>query len=252
MLNNNIFYHSLTRKVIVAFGSLFSNIRIERRKDGQAQQTIDVPIAYAPKEKWIVRIDQDPNLENHTYTTLPRLSFEITGMSYDATRKTSRMNYITATDCFSNTSKIYSPVPYNINITLYALTKTQEDALQIVEQILPYFTPEYTMSIKAIGSNVLIDVPIVLDNISVQDDYDGDFSQRRFVIYTINFTVKTYFYGPVIDSKLIGNTIVDITNPGQIPVDEASASTTTPSAVHRASGDIATRVITGENWTEHF
>lgn len=242
MLNNNIFYNEITRKVIVAFGSLFSNIRIERMKDGYAYQTIAVPIAYAPKEKWLVRIEQDSSLENHTYTTLPRLSFEITGMSYDSARKTNRMNYITVTDNTNSASKVYAPVPYNIDITLYSLTKTQEDALQIVEQILPYFTPEYTMSIKAIpDSNVIIDVPIILDSITVQDDYDGDFSQRRFVTYTINFTLKTYFYGPVQDGKIITSTIVDLNNLNGNLI-----------ATHNSTGDINTGNITNDKWTEEF
>lgn len=213
MLNNNIFYHSITRKVIVAFGSLFSNIKIERMKDGYVQQTIGVPIAYAPKEKWIVRIEQDPTLENHTYTTLPRLSFEITGMSYDASRKTNRMNYITVNDAMGNNNKIYAPVPYNIEISLYALTKTQEDGLQIIEQILPYFTPEYTLSLKAIpDSDIIIDVPIILGGVSIQDDYDGDFSTRRFVTYTLNFTLKCNFYGPVTNGKIITSSLVDISD----------------------------------------
>jgi hypothetical protein len=212
-------------------------------KDGYVQQTIAVPIAYAPKEKWLVRIEQDPTLENHTYTTLPRLSFEITGMNYDGARKTNRMNYITIKDdSTSNTSKVYAPVPYNVNISLYSLTKTQEDALQIVEQILPYFTPEYTMSIKAIpDSNIIIDVPIILDNISVQDDYDGDFSQRRFVTYTINFTLKTYFYGPVQDSKVITSTITNVNN-----LDESKL------ANHNATGDIPTSSISHDAWTEQI
>jgi hypothetical protein len=227
--------------VIVAFGSLFSNVRLERKNAGVVEQTIAVPIAYAPKEKWLVRIEQDSTLENHTYTTLPRLSFEITGMSYDPARKTNRMNYITANDGTS-TSKVYAPVPYNIDITLYSLTKTQEDALQIVEQILPYFTPEYTMSIKAIpDSNIIIDVPIILDSITVQDDYDGDFSQRRFVTYTINFTLKAYFYGPVQDGKIITNTVVDIDN-----LDE------TLIARHNSTGSTTTGQVTYDKWTEQF
>lgn len=242
MLNNNVFYNAITRKIIVAFGSLFSNIRIERMKDGYAYQTIAVPIAYAPKEKWIVRIEQDSSLENHTYTTLPRLSFEITGMSYDASRKTNRMNYITCSDG-QNMSKVYAPVPYNIDISLYCLTKTQEDALQIVEQILPYFTPEYTLSVKAIpDSNIIIDVPIILNGVNIQDDYDGDFSQRRFVTYTINFTLKTNLYGPVSNSgNIINNTTIDVT-------DENSATF----ATHEAEGNTSTGEITINNWTENF
>ena len=240
MLNNNIFYHSITRKIIVGFGSLFSDIRIERKNNGVTEQTLAVPIAYAPKEKWLVRIEQDPTLENHTYTTLPRLSFEISGMSYDPTRKTNRMNHITINN--SGRARVYAPVPYNIDITLYSLTKTQEDALQIVEQILPYFTPEYTMSIKAIPeSNIVIDVPIILDGITVQDDYDGDFSQRRFVTYTINFTLKAYFYGPVQDGKIITSTIVDLDN-----LDGSLI------AKHNATGNPTTNAVTFDKWTERF
>lgn len=242
MLNNNIFYHAITRKIIVGFGSLFSNIRLERKKDGVTEQTIQVPIAYAPKEKWIVRIEQDPTLENHIYTTLPRLSFEITGMNYDAGRKTNRMNYITCGDG-NGITRVYSPVPYNIDISLYCLTKTQEDALQIVEQIFPYFTPEYTMSLKGVPeSNIIMDIPIILESVNIQDDYDGDFNQRRFVTYTMNFTLKCNFYGPVVDGKIITNTIVDVNN----------ITNETPVADHSATGDIATGNITADNWSENI
>ena len=238
MLHNNIFYHGITRKIIVAFGSLFSNIRIERKKDGVTVQTLAIPIAYAPKEKWLVRIEQDPMLENHTYTTLPRLSFEITNLTYDASRKTNRMNYITIHDADGNHNKMYAPVPYNIDISLYALTKTQEDGLQIIEQILPYFTPEYTLSLKTIpNSDIVMDVPIILDGVSVQDDYDGDFSTRRFVTYTMNFTLKCNFYGPIVDGKIITSSIVDINNiASTLDANIANVNTT---------GIPATGVITG-------
>ena len=241
MLNNNIFYHAITRKIIVAFGSLFSDISIERKNQGVTEQTIKVPIAYAPKEKWIVRLEQDPNLQNHVYTTLPRLSFEITGMSYDASRKTNRMSYITCGNS-EGVSKVYAPVPYNIDISLYCLTKTQEDALQIVEQILPYFTPEYTLSLKAIqDSNIIIDVPIILESVNIQDDYDGDFNQRRFVTYTMNFTLKANFYGPVgANGKIITNTLIDLTN-----------SADTIDAHFEAHGDPQTGEVTSESWTEY-
>lgn len=214
MLNNNIFYHGITRKTIVAFGSLFSSIRVRRTAEGGDVQTIAVPIAYAPKEKWLVRLEQDPNLTNHTYVTLPRMSFEITGISYDASRKTNRMSYITCgTPGEETLQKIYAPVPYNIDINLYILSKTQEDALQIVEQIVPYFTPEYTLAIKAIpDSNVINDIPIILQNVSIQDDYDGDFETRRFITYTLSFTLKTNMYGPVVEGKMITTTFVDVNN----------------------------------------
>jgi hypothetical protein len=244
MLNNNVFYHAITRKIIVGFGTLFSNIRIERKDAGDLQQqVIAVPIAYAPKEKWLVRIEQDTSLENHTYTSLPRLSFEVTGMSYDPTRKTNRMNYITCGDGLSNNlKKVYAPVPWNIDISLYCLTKTQEDALQIVEQILPYFSPEYTLSIKAVPeTNVIVDIPIILESVSIQDDYDGDFNQRRFVTYTINFTLKANFYGPVDDAGIISKTYVDVNN--TTPTPEPAMSS------YAATGNTSTGEVSSENWT---
>lgn len=243
MLNNNIFYHGITRKVIIAFGSLFSSIRIERKNNGVTAQTLAIPISYAPKEKWLVRIEQDPMLENHVYTTLPRLSFEITSLTYDASRKTNRMNYITINDATSAHNKIYAPVPYNIDISLYALTKTQEDGLQIIEQILPYFTPEYTLSLKPIPNNdIIMDVPIILENISVQDDYDGDFQTRRFVTYTINFTLKCNFYGPVTDGKIINKTTVSINDIIDSNIDNA---------INTGIGNVTTTTST-DSWTENI
>lgn len=247
MLNNNVYYHGTIRKVIVAFGTLFSSIYIDRKEgdsvNGQTVQRLQVPLAYAPKEKWIVRIDSDPHLENNTYTTLPRMSFEITGYSYDATRKQSRMNKVVCGSGENTMSFAYSPVPYNIDISLYILTKTQEDAMQIVEQILPTFTPEYTLSINAIPEmNIIQDVPVVLDSISVQDDYDGDFQTRRFVTHTLNFTLKTNLYGPVSDGNIISNTSVAVNN----------LTANAPIAAHTSTGDVATGNITSDNWTENI
>lgn len=222
MLNGQNQYHGMIRKVIVAFGRLFSDIQITRiNKDGSDSQTIVVPIAYAPKEKWIVRIDSDPDLTNHTYTTLPRVSFEITGYEYDSTRKTNRMSKI---NCYGNgTTKgsTYAPVPYNIEISLYILTKTQEDAMQILEQILPVFNPEYTLSINAIPEmNIIQDIPVILNNVSVNDEYDGDFQTRRFVTHTLSFTIKTNIYGPVSTQGIILNSMANMTTKdnGQVQV----------------------------------
>lgn len=247
MLNNNIFYHAITRKIIVGFGTLFSNIKIERKDVGNLQrQVIAVPISYAPKEKWLVRIEQDTSLENHTYTSLPRMSFEITGMNYDSTRKTNRMNYISCADGTSeNIKRLYAPVPWNLDVSLYILTKTQEDAFQIVEQILPYFSPEYTLSIKAVPEqNIIVDVPIILESVSVQDDYDGDFSQRRFVTYTLNFTLKTNLYGPADEGAIIGKTLVDINN--TTPASEPTMTS------YEAQGNITTGTVLSENWTDNI
>ena len=206
MLNGQHQYHGMIRKVIVAFGRLFSDIQITRRDASVTgnDQTINVPIGYAPKEKWVVRIDSDPDLNNHTYTTLPRISFEITGYEYDSTRKTNRMSKV---NCYANGTtrgSMFAPVPYNIEISLYVLTKTQEDAMQIIEQILPTFNPEYTLSINAVPEmNVIQDIPVILNSISVQDEYDGDFQTRRFVTHTLNFTIKTNIYGPVSTQGII-------------------------------------------------
>ncbi|MFW9600980.1 MAG: tail sheath stabilizer and completion protein [Prevotella sp.] len=217
MLNNKPFYHRVFRKAIVAFGALFSDIKIERAdKSGVVVQTIDVPIAQAPKEKWIVRIDADPNLDQHTYITLPRMSFEITGISYDPTRKINRLNRVMCPNDAGGTAKYaWAPVPYNIDISLYILTKTQEDAFQIVEQILPFFTPEFTVGVRSIEDlNIIHDIPIVLNSISQQDDYDGDFQSRRFITYTLTFTMKLNLYGPVNSAGLITKTIIDIGDTG--------------------------------------
>jgi hypothetical protein len=241
MLNIPPFYHGLTRKIIVAFGSLFSDLKIERHdNDGVVQQTVTIPLAYAPKEKWVVRLEQDPTLERHTYTILPRMSFEITGMNYDPLRKVNRMSQVS---CYKSDgtnpatlTQVYSPVPYNIDISLYILTKTQEDALQIVEQILPYFTPEFTLSINALPNmQVALDIPIILNSVAVQDDYDGDFQTRRFVTYTLSFTLKTNFFGPVGENGPIKTVYIDkLSEPGR---------------KYTASGDFDTGDIT-ETWRD--
>ena len=247
MLNGNVFYHGIIRKSIVAFGKLFSNVYIDRKEGdsvtGTTAQRLQVPLAYAPKEKWIVRIDSDPNLEGNTYTTLPRMSFEITGYSYDASRKVGRMNTI---KCIKNgtSTNVFSPVPYNLDISMYVLTKTQEDALQIIEQILPTFTPEYTLAINAVPDmNIIQDIPIILNSISVQDDYDGDFQTRRFVTHTLNFTLKLNLFGNVSNQGVIETVGANI---GQ------NENFSNPNQVYTAEGDITTATVTSESWTDNF
>ena len=225
MLNGQVFYHGTIRKAIVAFGSLFSNIYIERRQGnsvtGPVVQKLQVPLAYAPKEKWLVRVDSDPTLDHHTYTTLPRISFEITGYNYDATRKVGRMNQIrsvTEVASLPVMKQQFSPVPYNLEVSLYVLTKTQEDALQILEQILPTFTPEYNLSVNAIPEMTIVqDIPVVLNNVSVQDDYDGDFQTRRFVTHTLNFTMKLNMFGGTNEAKDIRTVKANVNNTTPAP-----------------------------------
>jgi len=221
MLNGQTYYHGAIRKTIVAFGRLFSDIKIAREgNDGEIAQTVAVPLAYAPKEKWLVRIDSDPNLKNNTYISLPRLSFEITGYHYDSSRKTNKMNQIKCTDTVTtlnpNAKSVFSPAPYNIDISLYVLTKTQEDAMQIVEQILPIFNPEYTLSINAVPEMEIVqDIPVILNSISVEDNYDGSFQERRFVVHTLTFTLKTNIYGPVTSGGVILTSNANLSIPGR-------------------------------------
>lgn len=198
---NGAFYHGLIKKVIIGFGNLFSSIKIERKEvdsvNGPTIQTLQVPLSYAPKEKWLVRLEQDSHLENHTYISLPRMSFEITGYVYDFDRKVGKMNQIA---CRSPEGALvtYSPVPYNLAVTLYILTKNQEDGMQIIEQILPTFQPEYTLSINAIPDmNIIQKIPIILNSVAVEDEYEGSFETRRFVTHTLDFTVKLNLFGPI-------------------------------------------------------
>lgn len=247
MLGHAPFYHGIIRKSIVAFGALFSDIRIERKEGdsvtGITAQTIQVPLAYGCKEKWLVRIEQDATQENYTYTSLPRMSFEILGYNYDAVRKTNRMSKITCGSGLNSMSTVNSYVPYNLDIALYILTKTQEDALQIIEQILPTFTPEYTLSINAVPDmNIVQDIPIILNNISVQDDYDGDFQMRRFVTHTLTFTVKLNLFGGISPKGVITKVIADIND----------VNTNQLYSHYEAVGNPSTGAVTSESWLEHF
>ena len=215
MLNNPPYYFGIIKKAIVAFGRMFSEIQIERMNDaGTVLQTINVPIAYGPKEKWLVRLEQDPSLDNNVNTILPRMAFEITGYSYDASRKSNKMTKIASYNLTTNNLKTqFSPVPYNLDIELNLLTKTTEDALAVVEQILPVFTPDYTLSINAIPDlNIVNDVPIILNNVSFQDSYDGDFQSRREIVYTFNFTMKVNIFGSITSSGVIKKANVTLPN----------------------------------------
>ena len=212
MLNNATFYHSTIRNTIIAFGSLFSDIKIQRKnkETGLIEQTIAVPIAYSQKEKWVHSIEANPDHERGIYTALPRLGFEITGYSYDSSRKLARMNTIHCMDA-NGRKQVFTPVPYNVDIALYFATKTQEDGLQILEQILPTFSPEYTMTIKAIPTmNINQDVPYILNGVSVDDQYEGDLETRRFVIHTLTFTAKINLYGGVSNVGLIKQVEADV------------------------------------------
>ena len=197
------YYHQIIRKTIVAFGTLFNEIYIKHEdSDNNQISEIKVPLSYGPSQKFLAKIKQQSDLSKPIAITLPRMSFEMTSLAYDATRKTGVTQTFKAVDAENNIKKVYMPVPYNIGFELSVLAKLNDDALQIVEQILPVFQPGFNVTIDLIESiGEKRDVPIVLNNISFQDDYEGDFSTRRSLIYTFYFTAKVNMFGPISDSS---------------------------------------------------
>ncbi len=195
------YYHEIIRKTIVSFGTLFNAISIRHDdKSGNTYSELKVPLAYGPSQKFLARLEQQADLNKPVGITLPRMSFEMNNVSYDSSRKSGVTQTFKASDG-TNIKKVFMPVPYNIGFELNILAKLNDDALQIIEQILPYFQPSFNLTVdlvKSIGEKR--DIPIVLDSINFQDDYEGDFSTRRALIYTLGFTAKTYLFGPVAES----------------------------------------------------
>mgnify|MGYP001174727288 FL=1 len=204
------FYNEGMRKLTIAFGQLFNNIVVQNTSStGAVTKRMRVPLAYAPKEKFLVRLEQQANLQEDRAVsiTLPRLGFEITGLSYDPSRKLNKMNKTIRVKSGEEGKKLnfnHTPVPYNINFSLYSFTATAENGLQIVEQILPFFQPEYTVTMKVVPElDIVRDIPIILNSVNYEDTYSGDFTTRRAVVYTLSFTAKTYLYGPMSNQKVI-------------------------------------------------
>jgi len=195
------FYHEILKRTIIAFGSLFNEINIKHTdNNGNVKSVIKVPLAYGPTQKFLARLEQSPDLNKPVQITLPRMSFEFTGLVYDPSRKATTTQTFTAKSAVdgTETKKVYLPVPYNMQFELSIMSKLNDDALQILEQILPYFQPGYTMSVELVDLiNEKRDIPVVLENITMQDDYEGNFTTRRVLIYTLRFTAKTYIFGPV-------------------------------------------------------
>ena len=207
------YYHEIIRKTIIAFGTLFNDIHIQHKNSSDSViSDMKVPLAYGPTQKFLARLEQQAELNKSVQITLPRMSFEMTSIDYDATRKAGVTQTFRAVDGSSNMKKVYMPVPYNIGFELSILSKLNDDALQIVEQILPYFQPSFNLSVDLVDSiGEKRDIPVVLNSVGFQDDYEGDFSTRRALIYRLQFTAKTYLFGPVADNSegLIRKVIVD-------------------------------------------
>jgi len=208
------YYHQIVRKTIIGFGTLFNNIYVRHEtQEGVTAQEMKVPLAYGPSQKFLARLEQQPDLNKMVAITLPRMSFEMTDIAYDATRKSGITQTFKALDSRdSKLKKVYMPVPYYLGFELSIMCKLNDDALQIIEQILPYFQPSFNLTVDLVESiGEKRDIPIVLSNISFQDDYEGDYATRRALIYTLRFEAKTYLFGPVAESSegLIKKVIVD-------------------------------------------
>ena len=197
------YYHEIIRKTIISFGTLFNQIHLRHTdKNNNNISDMRVPITYGPKQKFLARILQQPELNKATQISLPRMTFEMNSIQYDSTRKSNIVQTFRTTDEGDNIKKVFMPVPYNIGFELNILCKLNDDALQIIEQILPYFQPAFNVTVDLVESiGEKRDIPMVLDSITFKDDYEGDFLTRRALIYTLTFTAKTYMFGPIAESS---------------------------------------------------
>tara|TARA_B100000902_G_scaffold92747_1_gene96043 strand:- start:1734 stop:2570 length:837 start_codon:yes stop_codon:yes gene_type:complete len=205
-------YHSAIRKYIIMFGNMFNDIDVVRfNKAGESTQQIRVPIAYGPKEKFLAKLRSDPDGRREIAMVLPRLSFEIESMLYAPERVLARSNKQVGKGGGNNTLRqTWTPAPYDIDMVLYGMFANNEDAVQVVEQILPYFRPEWTNSVKIVKElNQYVDVPTVLTGMTIEDTYDGDFDTRRAIIYTFQFRIKGYIFGPVTNRGIIRRAYVN-------------------------------------------
>ena len=247
------FYHEILRRTIISFGTLFNGITIKHKDDSDdTVSEIKVPLAYGPTQKFLARLEQSADLNKPIQMTLPRMSFEFIGLNYDSTRKvTTTQQFITRLSSDKTSEKkAYLPVPYNMQFELSIMTKLNDDMLQITEQILPYFQPAYNLSINLVDTiGEKRDVPVVLDNITMNDDYEGDFSTRRALIYTLRFTAKTYLFGPVssatkdiIKKVSISYTAADSSGPDSKTGSRDMTYSVLPRATKNYNGDVATNL----------
>lgn len=197
--------------MVVAFGTLFNTIEVRRTNSSdEVTEVVKIPLSYGPKDKMLARITSDPNLSSSVALTVPRMGFELTSMTYDSARKLNTIGRNVAKGT-TGLKKQYNPVPYNYDFSLFIFVKNAEDGTQILEQILPFFTPEFTITMTLIsGMDIKMDIPLVLNDVSSEDTYDGDFATRRSIIWTLNFSMKGYLYPNIVDNaKVITSTTVD-------------------------------------------
>ena len=239
------FYNEILRRTIIGFGTLFNGISIKTDN-----QEIRVPLAYGPTQKFLARIEQSPDLNKPFAITLPRMSFEFTGLTYDSSRKVTTTQTFTVKDPDSDTAskKSYMPVPYNMQFELAIMCKLNDDALQITEQILPYFQPAYNLTVNLVSAlNEKRDIPVILENVTMQDDYEGDYESRRVLLYTLRFTAKTYLFGPTSDATadiIKKSTINYLTGSDTSNTRRELTYSVTPKALKDYTDDIVTLVST--------
>ena len=261
------FYHKQIRNAVIAFGTIFNNINIRRLdSSGNPLQAIRVPLSYAPKEKFIARLDQQSDLtgtDSKVALTLPRMSFDITGYAYDPTRKLNKNQKISVAKNTSGDNKRvntqFSPVPYDVSFDLNIYTATSDDGLQIIEQILPYFQPDYTVTMIMDRSymDTKRDIPFILESVDYEDSYTGALTDRRRIIYTIKFTAKIYLYGPITTSAIIRNAEADMySNTSDANPSRSQRGTVTPNPTSADKDDTYTYTTTleffndGKNYDE--
>ena len=246
----NYFYNETIRKTVIAFGTLFNDIKIKKfGSDGKTISQIKVPIAYGPMQRFLARIEQQTNFDDNVAITLPRISFELTSYSYDPTRKASPITKFTGKGSTKlKHKKIFLPVPYEIGFRLSFAAKLQDDSLQILEQILPHFQPSFSVTVNMLeGVEEKRDIPFTLANVAFSDEYEGDFSTRRFIQYDLDFIAKTYFYSevPTDESGVIKKVQVDYSTAIRAP--RAQRYTVVPQAVKDYNDDTATTITAEVN-----
>ena len=236
------FYNEIFRKTIISFGTLFNDISIK-----QEDSTVKVPLAYGPTQKFLARLEESPDLSKRTSLTLPRMSFEFTGLTYDSSRKVTTTQQIAVKDPNDGavTKKAYMPVPYSMQFELSIMTKLKDDALQIVEQILPYFQPSYNLTVQLVSSiKEKRDIPIILENVTMDDQYEGNFTSRRVLLYTMRFSAKTYLFGPVTTATkdVIRKASVRYLAGGSKSTERDVTYSVTPRATKDYTGDVLTNL----------
>ena len=238
-------YNKIIRKCVIGFGTLFNNIECRKEnKDGSVYSRMKVPLAYGPRQKFLARLEQQADLNQKVAITVPRLSFEMTGIAYDSARKLAPTTLTLKSDTANAVKKQYTPVPYNIDFELNIISKTNDEALEIVEQIVPIFQPSYQMTIKLVdGMQEFRDIPIILNSISYSDDYEGSFDEKKITLITMQFTCKSYIFGPVGTAAPIKKAKVDYTTEIDLNASRQVAYQVVPKALTDKDQDGTTELV---------